>query len=209
MEPKPPIKKLKETTFAPTWEIAYLFPNQGMWSETDYMALRPNRHVEFTDGVLEVLEMPTEAHQFIVEFLYQTLKAFAAARQLGKVLFAPLRVQIRLGKYREPDIVFMRAEHADRRSNEFWMGADLVMEVISDDRESRERDLEKKRDDYAEGGIPEYWIVDPVLERITVLALDGDAYRRHGEFERGAQATSATLAGFSVEASAVFDAAKQ
>jgi Uma2 family endonuclease len=209
MEQKPPAKKLKETTLTPTWEIAYLFPYQGTWSESEYMALRPNRHLEFTDGVLEVLPMPTELHQSIVEYLYLALRAFVLARQLGKVLFAPLRVQIRSEKYREPDIVFMHADHSSRRRNEFWLGADLVMEVVSDDDESRTRDFEKKRHDYAEGHIPEYWIVDPGTERITVLVLEGAAYRAHGEFGRGEQAASATLPGFAVEVSAVFDAAGQ
>jgi Uma2 family endonuclease len=208
MESKTPPRKLKETALSPTWEIAYLFPYQGYWDEADYMALRPKRHVEFTDGRVEVLTMPTEAHQSVLEFLYQALRAFVMTHQLGRVLFAPLRVQIRSGKYREPDLVFMLAEHAARRTNEYWLGADLVMEIVSDDRESRERDLEKKRQDYAEGGIPEYWIVDPLTEKITVLVLANEAYRVHGEFERGQKATSATLTGFEIEVAAVFDAAQ-
>lgn len=209
MEPKPPIKKIKETALTPTWEIAYLYPYQGAWSESDYMALRPNRHVEFTDGYVEVLPMPTYTHQKIVRFLLRALEAFVFARQLGEVMFAPLRVQVRAEKYREPDIVFMRTEHSHRLGNEFWLGADLVMEIVSDDDESRTRDFEKKRRDYAEGQIPEYWIVDPVTERITVLVLDGAAYRMHGEVGRGEQATAATLPGFEVDVAAVFDAARQ
>ncbi|MDW8326673.1 MAG: Uma2 family endonuclease [Anaerolineales bacterium] len=208
MEKKPPAGKLKESALTPTWEIAYLYPYQGAWSEADYMALRPNRHVEYTDGYVEVLPMPTETHQSIVEYLYLALRAFVMTHQLGKVLFAPLRIRIRPEKYREPDIVFMRAEHAERRTDEFWLGADLVMEVVSDDDESRARDFERKRRDYAEGRIPEYWIVDPATERITVLVLEGAAYRTHGEFGRGEQATSATLPGFAVDVAAVFDAAR-
>ena len=172
------------------------------------MELRPNRHLEFTDGVLEVLHMPTEAHQSIVDYLLDVLKAFIRPRRLGKVLFAPLRVQIRPGKYREPDLVFMAAPNFARKTNEFWQGADLVIEVVSEDLQSRERDLQKKRADYAEGGIPEYWIVDPVAERITVLTLSGEAYQVHGEFGRGAQATSVLLDGFSVDVSAALDAGK-
>lgn len=209
MEPKPPTRKIKDTALSPTWEIAYLFPYQGTWSEADYLALRPNRHVEFTDGYVEVLPMPTETHQSIVEYLYLALRTFVVARRLGRVLFAPLRVRIRPEKYREPDIVFMRAEHADRRTDEFWIGADLVMEVVSDDDESRARDFERKRRDYAEGRIPEYWIVDPVTERITVLVLADAAYHTHGEFGRGEQAASATLPGFTVDVAAVFDAARR
>jgi Uma2 family endonuclease len=81
------------------------------------------------------------------------------------------------------------------------------MEVVSDDEESRERDLNKKRLDYAQGGIPEYWIVDPQEKQITVLVLDGESYATHGIFREGQQASSKLLSGFAVDVSAVFKAA--
>jgi Uma2 family endonuclease len=68
------------------------------------------------------------------------------------------------------------------------------------------RDTEEKPRDYAEAQIPEYWIVNPLDETITVLTLDGDAYREHGAFRRGQAAASVLLDGFSVQADAVFDA---
>ena len=53
----------------PAWEIARLFPNQGGWSEQEYFDLsRGNRLVEFSDGFVEVLPMPTTTHQMIVFF---------------------------------------------------------------------------------------------------------------------------------------------
>ena len=57
----------------PTWEVAYLFPNQGAWSVADYLALDTNHLVELSEGRLEVLAMPTEQHQLIVAFLYNAL----------------------------------------------------------------------------------------------------------------------------------------
>jgi len=47
-----------------------------------------------------------------------------------------------------------------------------------------------KRADYAEVGILEYWIVNPLDETVTVLRLDGKQYAEHGVFQRGATATS-------------------
>lgn len=193
----------------PTWEIAYLFPAQGTWTEWDYMRLRPNRHVEFTHGVLEVLPMPTQSHQRILAYLFQVLLAWIKARRLGEVLFAPLRVRLAEHVYREPDIVFMRAEHASRCGEDFWEGADLVMEIVSVDDRSRERDLKQKRSEYAQAGIPEYWIVDPLDEKIIVLVLAGETYAVHGEFGRGAQTTSPSLPGFGVDVAVVLDAARQ
>ena len=77
----------------PTWEIALLFPNQGHWSEQEYLSLNATRLVEFSDGCLEVLTMPTLLHQLIVDFLHELLKRFVSAHSHGKVLFAPLPVR--------------------------------------------------------------------------------------------------------------------
>ncbi len=192
----------------PAWEIAQLFPYQGFWSEDDYLELDTNHLVEFTDGYVEVLPMPKTSHQRVVQYLSNLLLAFTSARNLGTVLFAPLRVRLRKNKYREPDVVFMLSEHADRIGEEFWQGADLVMEVVSDDPEARERDLVKKRRAYASAGIPEYWIVDPQERRITVLKLAGKTYAVHGEYGDGARAESALLEGFGVDASEVLRLAK-
>ena len=60
--------------------------------------------------------------------------------------------------------------------------------------------------DYAEAGIPEYWIVNPLDETITVLALRDGTYAEHGVFRRGQRATSALLPTFAVSVSEVFDA---
>ena len=59
----------------------------------------------------------------------------------------------------------------------------------------------------ASGDRPEYWIVDPRTETLTVLALHGAAYVEHGAFPRGARAASAAFDGLTVDVGAVFDAA--
>ena len=181
----------------PTWEIAQLFPARGMWSEAEYLSLNGNRLIELSSGCVEVLPMPTTSHQVIVLFLYEALLNFVRVRKLGTVLVAPLRVLLWPGKIREPDVLFMLAEHAVRIGEEFWQGADLVMEVVSND--DRRRDLEIKRLEYAQAGIPEYWIVDPQMGKITVLRLEGNTYSVHGEFASGTQACSALLEGFVVD----------
>jgi Uma2 family endonuclease len=183
----------------PTWEVAHLFPVQGMWSESEYFALETNRLVEFSSGFIELLPMPTVIHHRILVFLLEALRAFAIAAAVGEALPAGVRVRLWPGKFREPDVLFMLSEHADRIKNEYWEGADLVMEVVSADAKDRRRDLETKRAEYALAGISEYWIVDPALAQITVLALDGQTYVVHGEFKRGARATSALLPGFGVD----------
>jgi Uma2 family endonuclease len=159
--------------------------------------------VEFTDGHIEILPMPTDKHQTVSQFLLTALIAFITPLG-GKVHYSPLRLRIRQGKFREPDLLLVKDAKDPRRQNRFWIGADLTMEVVSEDKPSI--DLIDKRHDYAEGGVPEYWIVNPQDETITVLKLDGSVYVEHGLFHRGDTATSLVLLGFSVSVDAVFDA---
>ena len=178
---------------------------QGLWTETQYLRLTDHvrRLLEFTDGRLEVLPTPTDRHQIISRSLFLAL--FPFVRNLGgTVLHAPLRLRIRDGKYREPDLLLVRNADDLRRQNDYWRGADLVAEVVSPD--DPERDTVIKRLDYAQARIPEYWIVDPGDETVTVLVLDGGAYAEHGVFRRGRRAESVCLDGFSVSVSEVFDA---
>ena len=182
-----------------------LMPLQGLWTDEQYLALtnQTNHLIEFTDGTIEVLPMPTRGHQVILIFLFDLFRA-VVERNGGKVLLAALRLRIRPGKFREPDILMLLDSSDPRNQDAYWLGADLVVEVVSPDHP--ERDTEEKPLDYAEAGIPEYWIVNPLDATITVLVLDGRAYRRHGVFRRGERATSELLQGFSVSVDEVFDA---
>ncbi len=179
-------------------------PRQGCWRDDDYLwlAARCGGLVEFTDGRVEELPMPTEMHQLVLRFLDRLFTAHIEPRG-GIVLFAAFPLRIREGKFREPDLLAILDDSDPRRANTHWTGADLVVEVVSPDNPAR--DYIEKRTDYAEAAIPEYWIADPRSETITVLALRADAYTEHGVFRRGDTATSSLLEGFALDVAAAFD----
>ena len=149
-------------------------PSPGEWDEEAYLRQsdRTNRLVELTKGHMEVLPMPTDEHQSILAYLFEVFSVFL--RGSGKVLFAPLRLRIREGVFREPDLLLLVDARDPRRQNRYWRGADLVVEIVSPDRP--ERDLIDKRLDYASAAIPEYWIVDPRIDTVSVLRLVGEGY---------------------------------
>jgi Uma2 family endonuclease len=126
------------------------------------------RLLEFDNGHIEVLPMPIPEHQKILAFLYELFVAFVRPRG-GITLFSPLRVQIRPRTFREPDLVVLRDANDPRQQKRYWLEVDLAVEIVSDD--DPERDTRVKRADYAEAGIPEYWIVNPLDDTITVLVL--------------------------------------
>lgn len=212
--PATPSKERREHPFyegaRPTWEIAYFFPAQGYWTEEDYFALESLRDgihplLELSGGRLEVLSMPTLTHQLIVMYLLNLLDAFAKAHAPGLVVFSGLKVRLWKRKFREPDLLYMKAANRSRCHESHWEGADLLMEVVSPDPKDRKRDLVVKPREYARAGIPEYWIVNPVDRWIRVLVLDGNTYRLHGEFGPGQVATSVLLRGFSVQVDAALN----
>jgi Uma2 family endonuclease len=183
----------------PAWEIATLFPDQGDWDEADYLALNQmtNRFVELADGRIEVLEMPGKPHQKRGRRLADAIDEFCRRRRIeGETILPPYPVRVGRGRFREPDVVF--SLDAERNGDAFATKPDLVAEVVSQD---RDRDLVKKRREYAAAGIPEYWIIDSERARIIVLTLRGTKYVVHGEYEAGSRAESKILKGFSIDAS--------
>jgi Uma2 family endonuclease len=185
--------------------VLSLDPLQGHWTEEQYLLLsdQTNRLLEYTDGYIEVLPMPTDKHQAISRRFFFALFAFVQ-RLGGTVFYAPLRVQVRSGTFREPDLLVLLDEHDPRRQNAFWLGADLVVEIVSPDHP--ERDTEEKPVDYAAAGILEYWIVNPLEDTISVLVLEGDAYAEYGIFRRREYAVSKLLDGFTVSVDELLDA---
>ncbi len=186
----------------PAWGVATLFPYQGNWTEQDYLNLTTNHLVELSDGRLEVLPMPTQYHQLIVLFLFECLRDWARPRKAGMVLAAPMRVRLASGKFREPDVLFMHSKHTDRRHEEYWEGADFVIEVVSPD--DPDRDCVQKRADYATCGIPEYWIADPRDRTLTILSLVGVEFVESARCTIGEIARSTSLDGFEVAVADIF-----
>jgi Uma2 family endonuclease len=199
------LRKTKRRAFRPTtepeltWEIARLFPAQGEWTEEEYFALDNNHRVEYSDGYLEFLPMPTIFHQLMLQFVFTRLEAFVKANELGIVVVSGYKIRLRARKYREPDIVFIKTAHRSGIKEQYCEKADLVIEVVSD--KNWPHDTKTKRVEYAKAGIPEYWIIDPKRQEITVLVLKSRQreYTEFGVFRQGTVAVSKLLAGFSVD----------
>lgn len=185
--------------------LAGLLPANGEWTADDYLWLTrdTNRLIEWADGWIEVLPMPTDSHQAILGYLFRTLFEWLSP-QGGIIRFRALKVRLDERRFREPDLLVLLDPHDPRRANDDWLGADLVAEILSPS--NADHDLVTKRAEYAQAGIPEYWIVDPDGETLTVLTLDGASYREHGRFVRGDAATSPLLPGLAVAVDEVFDA---
>ncbi len=188
----------------PVWLLAKQFPVQGSWTVDEYLALVTDGLVEYVDGCLEFPPMPTKTHARVLRFLCNLLQAFVDARRLGETFAAGYPVRVGEDRFREPDVVCILNRHEGEAGEQFAAAADLVVEVVS--RNDPKRDLVTKRAEYAEAGIPEYWIADPRDKSLTVLTLDpgATAYREAGRYAEGDTAASVLLAGLTVEVTQVF-----
>ena len=187
----------------PVWALAERYPLQGAWTERDYLALTgPQVLVEYTDGQIEVLPIPNVLHQRIVRLLVRALEDFVTSRRLGEVLMAPLPMRLRQDLWREPDVIVFAPDQLTP-DGRYPTGARLVVEVVSPDDDSVERDYELKRVVYAEAGIPEYWSVDPQRAHVVVLRLGGSRYEEFGTFRPGGAILSASFPELRIPASEV------
>jgi Uma2 family endonuclease len=141
-------------------------------------------HYELVDGVL--VEMPTESpiNKTIVMFLVSCFL------QLGVPYYClavghQIEVNSTQVTAREPDLlVHSEASAAAILQDGKLLRLDqpapvLVVEVVSNsdtDLRSRDRDYVDKRGEYAQRGIPEYWIVDPMAKAVWVLMLVDGQY---------------------------------
>lgn len=186
----------------PVWELLEFFPEQGRWTEGEYLAINTNRLVELVDGCLEFPPMPDFLHQTLVWLLTTMLNGHTVETKRGWAVCSPFKLRIPNQNWREPDVAYLLPRHLDRLDKKSWSYADLVVEVVSPDDPSR--DYDEKRRDYAVAGVPEYWIVDPMNVCIVVLVLEGGAYREVQIARSGDVARSTVVTGFEVDVASLF-----
>lgn len=154
----------KKLTFA-----EYLKYNDG--TDTQY---------ELVDGELIPMSLGTGKHGGISKFLERSFDDESAKRGCNWTAqkFSVGVRSPRSGRWdtsRVPDVVVLPTEQWAALSNREAVielnetPPILVVEVVSESTQTT--DYRSKRSEYAVLGIPEYWIVDPIQEVITICSL--------------------------------------
>jgi Uma2 family endonuclease len=145
------------------------------WAGEDTLA-------EWVDGEVVMHSPASKRHQGIVGFLLRVMGAYVESHDLGIVISAPFQMKLEQG--REPDLIFVAREHLGRLKETFLDGpADLVVEIVSP--ESAGRDRGERFYEYARGGVPEYWLIDPQIQWADFYRLEGERYRAAFSGEEG------------------------
>jgi Uma2 family endonuclease len=156
--------------------IPALIPGQRVtMSYEEYLAISDeDLFAEWANGEIIVFGPASDRHQELLGWLLQVGGLFVDLFDSGVMLMAPFEMRARSnGPARIPDILFVAREHRERLSEMRLDGpADLIVEVVSP--ESLRRDRVEKLSEYAEAGVPEYWLIDsrpspapPVLYRLS------------------------------------------
>lgn len=157
---------------------------------------------ELVEGVVEVSPIPAPSHDHPLDPLQEALyeyrrerpRAFAHMSQRAGVVIP------RKSTVREPDLALYREWPEGNGSWELWrrIRPFWVAEIVSKAR--RKRDYEDKRREYWRAGIEEYWIVDVVERRVTLLHRGESSANDWNEhvFSESDHAASRALPGFTI-----------
>ena len=140
---------------------------------------------ELWDGELVKLPPESEINSWIALWLRDKFIEFVNPR-----LVRPNNCEIQVmgnPQNRYPDLIVLREEHLKRTKKRLTITLDmsppqLVVEVVSPYKNKQDdnyrRDYVEKVEQYAHRRIPEYWIVDPQEELVTVLVLQDSSYEK-------------------------------
>jgi Uma2 family endonuclease len=138
------------------------FPNDG-------------KRREIIGGELYVSPAPARTHQELSMRLSYLLYEAIDLTGTGKAFAAPVDVRFSATDQVQPDLLAIRKDRLSTYQGHIVQGhPDIVVEILSPST-SRYDEIEKKRL-YASAGVPEYWIVDPKPQTLTIFRLTDSGY---------------------------------
>ncbi len=150
-----------------TYEDYCRFPDDG------------TRH-EILDGDHQMTPSPRPPHQSLLTELAFQIRA--QIQEKGLVYSAPTDLQLSEVDILQPDLMVIAPHRRHIITPTKIKGVpDLVVEVLSPSTEAMDRGLKKER--YARGGVPEYWIADLEEHVIEQYVLEGREYHLVGKHE--------------------------
>ncbi len=169
----------------------------------DYCATPDDERYELLNGNLMMVPAPNMKHQKVLGRLYLELGNFAKEHGLGDVYVAPCDVVLSDTDVVQPDLLFISRAREHTVTEENVRGApDLVIEILS--ASTADRDLGYKHELHGRHGVPEYWIVDPMGETISVHRQRDGRLELAETFERRDTLRTAVLDGLQLKLDDIF-----
>ena len=168
-----------------------------------YEEMTPEMKVEFIEGEVVMHSPARNSHLDVTLRIGRLLSTYVDALNLGEVKLEKCLCVFPRNDY-EPDVVFFGpAKAATLRPDTMKFPVpDLVVEVLSESTEGRDRGL--KFQDYEAHGVQEYWIVDALQKVLEQHVLRDGCYELRMKSSSGTL-ISETVSGFRIPVEAVFD----
>jgi Uma2 family endonuclease len=178
-------------------------------SVDEYFQIRENSDalLEYIDGFVYMSPSPSTKHQRISRKLENKFGNFIEGKPC-ELFHAPYDIELKDEKVKGtkiviPDISIIcdKSGFTDAR----YLGVPgLIVEILSPSNQSH--DLITKLNLYMNYGVKEYWIVNPMLNAVTVYAInDENMYEQHDMQKNKGEATSRLFEGFRVDIEDVFN----
>jgi Uma2 family endonuclease len=128
----------------------------------DYLSGEYGIHVEWINGVVIEMSPIEEEHDALSRFLSAFFDTYLELTGGGRVLQDPMVMKLSpKSPGRQPDLQVLLPDRMHLlKSTEVAGAANLVVEIVS--QESVKRDRGDKFEEYEQGGVEEYWIVDRI-----------------------------------------------
>jgi Uma2 family endonuclease len=184
-------------TSTPSFELPVI-PTRRM-TEEEFVAWSFGEEInsEWVAGEVIVMSPISTEYDRVHNWLIALLTVFIEQRDLGSVHGSELQVRFaHIPSRRQPDILFLSKTHCDRLRKTYVEGPpDMIMEIVSP--ESLARDWRVKYLEYEAAGVSEYWVIDPMAQRVELYVLSGDK-KYEPVAERDGWLISAAISGFRI-----------
>ena len=148
----------------------------GPYRRADYAALPDEPRCELIHGRFYLSPSRIRIHQFVVGHIGRVLHDTAEATG-GEAIVAPMDVHLADHTVAQPDVLYVSPERHEILQTWVEGAPDVVVEVLSPSTVRMDRLLKLNR--YAEGGVREYWLVDPAARTIEFYVSDGERFVVH------------------------------
>lgn len=146
-------------------------PQMKLYTEADYYSFPEDVRAELIDGQIYYQAAPSRVHQEILMEISGAIRDYIKTKG-GPCKIYPAPFAVKLSEDREtivePDISVIC--NRDKLTDKGCTGApDWIIEIISPSNSSH--DYIRKLNLYADSGVREYWIVNPINKSIYVYHL--------------------------------------
>ncbi len=153
-----------------------LSPDSDLVTVEEFYCLVPDgQKADLIDGVIYMASPDTRRSDRLGGFIKFLMQGYAAVQGLGEVYGSRFAFELSQFRAPEPDAAFVGTERLHLVSERRMVGGpDIAVEIVS--RESRQRDYGEKKQLYADAGVSEYWIIDPLQRRVEFHRLRAGRY---------------------------------